>query len=125
MSELIEKLAELEHEQWWEWSNSISTSENISGERIKRWQNCWVPYSDLPEEMKEHDRVWARKVLNIFESQLQTERELRRQAEEALLKADDELGLCSDLYCYGKKERENIKAAIREVVARIRDRENA
>lgn len=62
-NELIEKLAELEHEQWIKWSQTIAEKENISEERLERWKKFWVPYSELDEETKEHDRVWARKVI--------------------------------------------------------------
>lgn len=64
--ELIEALAELEHEQWVEWSKDIAKKESISSERLKRWESCWKPYAELSEEMKELDRIWARKALNIF-----------------------------------------------------------
>lgn len=63
MNELIEALAELEHEQWVEWSRTIVQQELISAERRERWERYWVPYSELPEDVKEHDRVWARKVV--------------------------------------------------------------
>ncbi len=61
---LLERLAELEHEQWMAWSQSVATE--VSTERRKRWQACWVAYQDLPEEIKELDRIWARKVLETL-----------------------------------------------------------
>ena len=61
MDELLERLAEVEHEQWLAWSRSVAPEVNL--ERRQRWEACWVPYSQLPEEVKELDRVWARKVL--------------------------------------------------------------
>ena len=63
---LIEKLAELEHEQWCQWSKNLVEKEKLSKERIDRWAKLWVPYSELSEEMKESDRIWARKALRIF-----------------------------------------------------------
>ena len=70
---LLEKLAELEHEQWIKWSQSIASEiqtlfdmEHFSGSLPARWKKCWVPYSELTEEQKEHDRKWARKVLKVF-----------------------------------------------------------
>jgi hypothetical protein len=60
---LIECLAELEHEQWWEWSREIVKKEPISLTRRSRWESFWIPYGLLSEETKEHDRKWARKVL--------------------------------------------------------------
>ena len=58
---LLERLAELEHEQWVAWSRAVAAE--VSEERRRRWRACWVPYAELPEDVKEQDRVWARKVL--------------------------------------------------------------
>jgi len=82
--ELIERLAELEHEQWIEWSKNIapelSDLRNAASvplvkdslvlrttERLQRWSSFWIPYDKLNEKTKEQDRKWARKVLQIFE----------------------------------------------------------
>ena len=36
--------------------------------RIKRWkEECFKPYEDLSDEMKEFDRIWARKALKIVD----------------------------------------------------------
>jgi hypothetical protein len=71
MKELIEKLAELEHEQWMDYTKYLS--QNIPKgldyedapiyEWIDRWKKSWVPYKDLSEKQKEKDRVYARKVM--------------------------------------------------------------
>ena len=58
---LLERLAELEHEQWVAWSRDVA--DEVAPERQRRWQACWVPYAQLPEEVKELDLAWARKVL--------------------------------------------------------------
>ena len=58
---VLERLAALEHEQWMAWSQSVAAE--VSAERRQRWQSCWVPYEDLPDEVKEEDRLSARKVL--------------------------------------------------------------
>jgi hypothetical protein len=63
--EVIEKIAALEHEQWVEWSQAVAAE--VSEERRRRWQTLWVPYSDLPEEYKEQDRQWARRVIDALE----------------------------------------------------------
>jgi alpha-amylase/alpha-mannosidase (GH57 family) len=84
---LLEKLAAIEHEQWCEWSKSISKDlrgllnlcpiESLSGDdmtlildnldRLDRWGNIlWKPYDELSEEMKEEDREYARKVLKVL-----------------------------------------------------------
>lgn len=59
----LEKLADLEHQQWIEWAKTIMDNEPISQERRDRWAGFMVPYNILPEAIKEHDRVWARRVL--------------------------------------------------------------
>ena len=63
-TELVERLAELEHEQWVSWSKAIV--HEVPEERRRRWQAFWVPYRDLPEDIKEQDRVWARRVLALL-----------------------------------------------------------
>lgn len=63
----LEKLANLEHEQWIDWSKEISSTENISEDRRKRWQQYWIPYEELPDNIKEDDRKYARKVMKIIE----------------------------------------------------------
>ena len=78
-----EKLSELEHEQWEFWTKAIASelqevrdlikSRNgmravgIINKRLKRWEDEWVPYAKLSEEVKDSDRVWADKVLAIVE----------------------------------------------------------
>lgn len=63
---LIEKLAALEHEQWMAWAKTLADTENLSPDRIARWQAFFIPYEELDEETKEFDREWARKVLKII-----------------------------------------------------------
>ena len=70
--ELVERLAALEHEQWMEWAKAVQDSEPISKRRRQRWAQFMVPYEQLPEDVKEHDRVWARKVLGILLPEEQT-----------------------------------------------------
>lgn len=65
--ELREALARLEHEQWMEWSQNLAHSEPISDARLDRWEDFWVPYDELEDEVKEHDREWADRVLEIVE----------------------------------------------------------
>lgn len=69
MSELLEELAAIEHDQWIEWASSIIRSENISESRKKRWESLFVPYSELSEEMKEADRKYARIIMKKVEQE--------------------------------------------------------
>ena len=81
--ELIERLAELEHKQWVEWSKNIApelvelrdaasvslVKDNLvlkTTERLQCWNSFWASYDELNEKTKEQDRVWTRKVLQIF-----------------------------------------------------------
>ena len=71
MNSLEEKIAELEHEQWMEWSKSIARAYPASvlgAERLLRWNECWVSYSKLTEAQKDQDRVWAKKVISLVRS---------------------------------------------------------
>jgi len=63
---LLEKLAELEHIQWMNWTKNVLENEKISKTTIQRWKGYLIPYNELPEEIKELDRNYARKVLNII-----------------------------------------------------------
>ncbi len=65
---LLEELSELEHEQWMKWAKDIAKKETLSKTRTDRWENeCFKPYSELTEEMKEFDREWAKKVIEIVD----------------------------------------------------------
>ena len=83
--EVIEKLSELEHNQWWKMR--VSLFEKIEKQFTEitgcsnpycqsypsdeaKWDdlrdhNEYRPYSELSEEVKEHDRKWARQALEI------------------------------------------------------------
>lgn len=60
----IEKIAELEHQQWIAWSKAVA--DEVSEERRARWQKYWIPYAELSEDVKEHDRKWARRILEVI-----------------------------------------------------------
>jgi len=63
---LVEKLAELEHDQWVAWSMDIAETEKLNPERLKAWHKLWVPYSNLTEALKDKDREWAIKAVDII-----------------------------------------------------------
>ena len=60
-SQTVERVAQVEHEQWTAWSKSVA--DEVSPERRARWEKYWVPYKDLPDDIKELDRAWARKAI--------------------------------------------------------------
>jgi len=64
--QLKESLAELEHQQWMAWARDLLEKENISNEIRDRWEVYFVPYAELPEKIKERDRVYAQKSLDIM-----------------------------------------------------------
>lgn len=70
INDLIEQLSALEHDQWENWAKSILKTENISEERRKRWETMFVPYDQLPDEIKEYDREYARKVIELVNEHL-------------------------------------------------------
>lgn len=63
--DLREKLAELEHRQWIEWSKSLVSLEMLSPSRVERWKGLWRPYDRLTESEKDSDRVWADEALTL------------------------------------------------------------
>lgn len=79
-TQVLEILADLEHQQWEHWSRTLASelltirnalrsgehkkAERIIKDRLKRWKKNWKPYRRLPEDEKESDRKWAEKVLD-------------------------------------------------------------
>ena len=63
-SDIIERLAAHEHEQWAHWTRYML--DNLTEENIVRWrQQIEMDYQDLSESEKESDRQWARKAIEI------------------------------------------------------------
>ena len=58
----VERVAEVEHLQWTAWSQNVAPE--VSPERRARWKKYWIPYKDLPDDVKELDREWARKAID-------------------------------------------------------------
>jgi len=63
----LETLSDLAHRLWWHWSEYIALEESISQDRLTRWQDLWVDYTELTEEMKDKDR-------EVVEEQLRNKR---------------------------------------------------
>ena len=64
----LEEVSELVHQLWMGWAKEMLDKEHlISEERRNRWQNdCFKPYSELSEEMKDLDRKFAKMFLNLI-----------------------------------------------------------
>lgn len=81
---LRESLAALEHDQWMEWSRGVAEDlaniehaikhEDHPGalklidRRLRRWASYWVSYDALREDIKNHDRKWADKVMETMKA---------------------------------------------------------
>ncbi len=60
----VERLAAIEHTQWMAWARIVMDEEpGLSPERRERWQSMMIPFENLPDEIKEYDREWARIVI--------------------------------------------------------------
>ena len=62
--ELVEALAEIEHAQWMHWSRAVAA--NVALAVRDKWKPLCVEYAELTDELKEADRVWARKVVSLL-----------------------------------------------------------
>lgn len=51
-----EPLETLAHRLWTHWSMRLAEEENISEERLNRWERNWVPFNELDEPAKDADR---------------------------------------------------------------------
>jgi hypothetical protein len=63
---LLESIAAVVHDEWVSWSKELAGKEILSDERLVRWHKMWIPYERLPEDMKDFDRIWARKIINAL-----------------------------------------------------------
>jgi hypothetical protein len=64
----LEEVSEVIHKLWQGWAKRlIETEPNLSKERIDRWtKECFKPYSELSEEMKDLDRKFAKRIINLI-----------------------------------------------------------
>ena len=62
--DLIEALAEIEHEQWMHWSTAAAA--DVPAATRTKWRRSWVDYDEMTDDLKEADRVWARKVVALL-----------------------------------------------------------
>jgi len=119
--ELLEKLAELEHEQWQTWRKTIEW-------RFRRCvpQNEYtnISYNKLPEKIKEQDRKWARLILKILNQEISKIRSSCIK-EAGFKDADEEIARLQDEYEKAllqtalRKYKEGYNLALKEVFAEI------
>lgn len=62
--DLVEALAKIEHDQWMHWSQAAAA--DVPPTIRAKWQGSWVGYDELPDELKEADRMWAHKVVTLL-----------------------------------------------------------
>ena len=68
--DIIEELAELEHDQWAHWTKYML--DNLTEDDKKRWKKqIDTPYPKLSEKEKDSDREWANKVLKIINKHME------------------------------------------------------
>ena len=59
-----DRLAELAHRLWTYWSQHIAEEEDISQDRLERWEDLWIPYLDLSEESQEKDQELVQRFIS-------------------------------------------------------------
>lgn len=92
-NQLLEDMSDICHQEWMSWSKNISKELYVVIEvlkkdiefyeekgvenkeavelveklenRLKRWEGLWIPYDELNEEMKDSDRAYAKKMLDL------------------------------------------------------------
>lgn len=60
---VLDAIADIMHEAWMAWSRELATSEEISEQRMARWQAFWVPFGQLRQVSRMPDQYWATRVL--------------------------------------------------------------
>ena len=66
-TDLRERLAALEHEQWAHWTRHLL--DHLTPENLERWRRqIATPYDQLSEPEKQRDREWADRVLEVIHS---------------------------------------------------------
>lgn len=63
---LREEIAKLIHEEWVEWAKCIE--HEVSADRKQRWETVYGMYENLSEEMKDKDRLYADKIIELLKN---------------------------------------------------------
>jgi len=108
---LLEELAELEHDQWVRIRRAtFAKAKEIEPgvfliEKLQAavWKDMFKPYAELSEELKEYDRIEARKVLKILSRRPSTDKSaelvkrLRAMVNRANEVEDGKTGYCDKM----------------------------
>lgn len=67
----IETVSKYIHNMWMSWAKTIlETEPKISAVRKQRWEDeCFKPYEELSEEMKQRDRDFAIKIIELINNE--------------------------------------------------------
>lgn len=73
-----EALASIEHDQWRTWARHllyhVDGEPNLTKRRKTRWAELInTEYEDLPEDWKDHDRIWADKTIKALGTETKDE----------------------------------------------------
>lgn len=121
VEKIIEELADLEHQQWSHLAkyliNLVEEDKSVY-EKLEDWKELsHTDYKDLSKELKEKDRIWARKVLPIIQEALAT---CKDDFFKKVMKEIDEI---SDVNSENCKfiEIKKVKAYMKERLTRLKD----
>jgi hypothetical protein len=73
MSDLMDEVAEIFHDNWAAWVSYVLMSEEefkVSPEKRADWELFLVEWKDLPEIKKEKTRMLANEILDVVKSHL-------------------------------------------------------
>ena len=79
---VLDSVAEVEHNQWMFWSKSVSEELKkaivlgrtnkidecceMLANILRRWEKNWKPFSELSNDSKDDDRIWAEQVFSLM-----------------------------------------------------------
>ena len=71
IEQVIERIAENEHERWVAWAKSLEAKERLSEEQRLHWRKFYVPYSSLPQGARDVYRKVAEKYVKWIRAALE------------------------------------------------------
>lgn len=69
--ELLEELSDLEHKQWTYWTQNLSKNHDLPYWLVQHWLPNQREYKFLRDDIKEDDRKWARKAIEIIKKKFE------------------------------------------------------